>query len=37
MDRYELVDFLRDYIQNKLDYGKSNIIEEQVAIIVSTG
>ena len=37
MDRYELVDFLRDYIQNKLDYGKSNIIEEQVVIIVSTG
>ena len=37
MDRYELVDFLRDYIQNKLDFGKSNIIEEQVVIIVSTG
>ena len=37
MDRYELVDFLRDYVQNKLDYGKSNIIEEQVVIIVSTG
>lgn len=36
MDRYELVDFLRDYVQNKLDYGKSNIIEEQVVIIVST-
>lgn len=37
MDRYELVDFLRDYIQNKLDNGKSNIIEEQVVIIVSIG
>ena len=37
MDRYELVDFLRDYIQNKLDFGKSNIIEEQVVIVVSTG
>ena len=37
MDRYELVDFLRDYVQNKLDYGKSNIIEEQVVIIVSAG
>lgn len=37
MDRYELVNFLEDYIQNKLDYGKSNIIEEQVVIIVSTG
>lgn len=37
MARYELVDFLRDYVQNKLDYGKSNIIEEQVVIIVSTG
>lgn len=37
MDRYELVDFLRDYVQNKLDYGKSNIIEEQVIIIVSAG
>jgi len=37
MDRYELVDFLRDYIQNKLDNGKSNIIEEQVVIIVSAG
>lgn len=37
MARYELVDFLRDYIQNKLDYGKSNIIQEQVVIIVSTG
>lgn len=37
MDRYELVDFLRDYVQNKLDNGKSNIIEEQVVIIVSAG
>ena len=38
MDRYELIDFLRDYIQNKLDNGgKSNIIEEQVVIIVSAG
>lgn len=37
MDRYELVDFLRDYIQDKLDNGKSNIIEEQVVIIVSIG
>jgi len=37
MDRYELVNFLEDYIQNKLDNGKSNIIEEQVVIIVSTG
>jgi len=37
MDRYELVDFLRDYVQNKLDYGKSNIIEEQAVIIVSAG
>lgn len=37
MDRYEVVDFLRDYVQNKLDYDKSNIIEEQVIIIVSAG
>ena len=35
MDRYELVDFLRDYIQNKLNNDKPNIIEEQVVIIVS--
>ncbi len=37
MDRYELVDFLRDYIQNKLNNDKPNMIEEQVVIIVSTG
>lgn len=37
MDRYELVDFLRDYIQNKLNNDKPNIIEEQVVIIVSAG
>lgn len=37
MDRYKLVDFLRDYIQNKLDNGKSNMTEEQVVIIVSAG
>ena len=35
MDRYELVDFLRDYIQNKLNNDKPNMIEEQVVIIVS--
>ena len=37
MDRYELVDFLRDYIQNKLNNDKPNFIAEQVVIIVSTG
>ena len=37
MDRYELVDFLRDYIQNKLDSDKPRLIAEQVVIIVSTG
>ena len=37
MDRYELVDFLRDYIQNKLDSDKPHLIAEQVVIIVSTG
>lgn len=37
MDRHELVDFLRDYIQNKLNNDKPNMIEEQVVIIVSTG
>lgn len=37
MDRYELVDFLRDYIQNKLNDDKPNMIEEQIVIIVSTG
>lgn len=37
MDRYELVDFLRDYIQNKFDSDKPNLIAEDVVIIVSTG
>lgn len=37
MDRYELVDFLRDYIQNKLNNDKPNMIVEQIVIIVSTG
>lgn len=37
MDRYELVDFLRDYIQNKLNDDKPHPITEQVIIIVSTG
>lgn len=37
MDRYELVDFLRDYIQNKLNNDKPNMIGEQIVIIVSTG
>lgn len=37
MDRYELVDFLEDYIQNRLDDDKSNVITEQVVIIVSSG
>lgn len=36
MDRYELVDFLRDYIQNKFDSDKPNLIAEDVVIIVST-
>lgn len=36
-NRYELVDFLRDYIQSKLDNDKPNMIAEQVVIIVSTG
>lgn len=37
MDRYELVNFLEDYIQNKLDSDKPRLIAEQVVIIVSTG
>ena len=37
MARYELVDFLRDNIQNKLNNDKPNTIAEQVVIIVSTG
>lgn len=37
MDRYELVNFLEDYIQNRLDDDKSNVITEQVVIIVSSG
>lgn len=37
MDIYELVDFLQDYIQNKLNNDKPNMIEEQIVIIVSTG
>lgn len=37
MDRYELVDFLQDYIQNKLNNDKPNMIEEQIVVIVSTG
>lgn len=37
MDRYELVDFLRDYIQDKFNNDKPNIIAEEVVIIVSTG
>lgn len=37
MDRYEIVDFLRDYIQNKLDDDKPHPKTEQVIIIVSTG
>lgn len=37
MDRYKLVDFLRDNIQNKLNNDKPNMRGEQVVIIVSTG
>lgn len=37
MVKYELVDFLRDYIQNKLDDDKPYLVSEQVIIIVSTG
>lgn len=37
MDRYELVDFLQDYIQNKLNNDKPNMIEEQIVVIISTG
>lgn len=37
MARYELVDFLRDNILNKLNNEKPNMIAEQVVIIVSTG
>lgn len=37
MDRYELVDFLRDYIQDKFNNDKPNLIAEDVVIIVSTG
>lgn len=37
MDRYELVDFLRDHIQNKLNNDKPTMREEQVVIIASTG
>lgn len=37
MDRYELVDFLQDYIQNKLNNDKPNMIGEQIVVIISTG
>lgn len=37
MDRYELVDFLRDYIQDKFNNDKPNMIAEEVVIIVSAG